>query len=160
MAVLRAMLLLLLVPGAAAFAAWMVDEFCDRALLPGAVVMNELVQQSDQRHVRVHRSHYTESGERVSEEVLGGGFFPGEELVVSVSDDPAAGLSTEFLFETSGGGAHFLGHERGCHHTRTNVNNQVLTMPQFKTTVKLWVGECASCCVRVCVCACVACLML
>lgn len=133
------------------FAAWMVNEFCDRLVQPGSVIMNEIVVQSNERQVLVHRSYYAESGEKVVELVGSssaanseskGVYYPGEELTVTVSDDKSGSLNTEYLFETSRSGGRFLGEERGCRHTRTNVNSQVLTMPPFKTDVRVWVGEC------------------
>ena len=127
------------------FAAWMVNEFCDRLVQPGSVIMNEVVVLSDERQVRLHRAFFTENGQQVVEEVGGTGseltYYPGEELTVTVSDDQSGSLSTEYLFETSRGAARFLAEERGCRHTRTNVNSQILTMPQFKTEVKVWVGK-------------------
>jgi hypothetical protein len=146
-----------LLAGVDCFAAWMVNEHCDRLVRPGAVIMNAVVEESLDRRVRVHRHFFTESGERREEELwLEGGnnyFFPGEELTVSVSsststaaEDPSA--NTEFLFETSVQGGRFLGEEEGCAHTRTASNGQVLTMPQFRTEVKLWVGKCSAHSVR------------
>eukprot|EP00603_Paraphysomonas_imperforata_P006221 CAMPEP_0114442496 /NCGR_PEP_ID=MMETSP0103-20121206/16979_1 /TAXON_ID=37642 ORGANISM="Paraphysomonas imperforata, Strain PA2" /NCGR_SAMPLE_ID=MMETSP0103 /ASSEMBLY_ACC=CAM_ASM_000201 /LENGTH=202 /DNA_ID=CAMNT_0001613761 /DNA_START=142 /DNA_END=747 /DNA_ORIENTATION=+ len=111
--------------------------------------MNEIVVQSNERQVLVHRSYYAESGEQVVELVGSssaanseskGVYYPGEELTVTVSDDKSGSLNTEYLFETSRSGGRFLGEERGCRHTRTNVNSQVLTMPPFKTDVRVWVG--------------------
>ena len=131
-----------LVSRADGFAAWMVNEFCDRLVQPGSFIMNEAVVLSDERRVRVHRSYYTESGEKKQEELTSSSsaFYPGEKLTVTVSDDESGSLSMEHLFETSGGGR-FLAEKHGCGHSRTSVNNQVLTMPQFKTEVKVWVGE-------------------
>lgn len=127
------------------FAAWMVNEFCDRLVQPGSVIMNEVVVLSSERQVRVHRSFYTESGDKIMEEVgssdSAGMYYPGEELTVTVTDDHSGSLSAEFLFETSREGGRFLAEDRGCRHTRTNINSQILTLPQFKTEVKVWVGE-------------------
>lgn len=136
------------VSGVKGFASWMVNEFCDRHLISGEVIMNEVIVLSDDRVIRVHRSHFTESGMQVMEQVgvgegdgRSGVFFPGEELTVSVSEQIGASSSTEYLFETSADGGRFLGERQGCGHTRTTKNHQVLTMPQFKTEVKVWVGE-------------------
>jgi hypothetical protein len=73
-----------------AFADWMATSYCSRSLLPGEIIMNNVVLLSDERHLII-----TRNGEEIQS---GSQYIPGETLQVMLSD-----THNQYLFETDFG---------------------------------------------------------
>jgi hypothetical protein len=105
------------------FAFWMENDFCDRSVKPGAVIMNQaVVLAGDAGRIRVFRRGIEGSFE---EELLSDDFYrSGEEVRVwlSLHDDALPlGAGSEAIFEVQGAGARFPGGLRGAAHCRGRV---------------------------------------
>jgi hypothetical protein len=109
------------------FANWLTTDFCDRSLVVGEVIMNEVIVYSELRSIKVLRD-----GSDISSSGL---YYPGEKLTVQLSD-----TTKQYVIETANGQIE----NGGCEGRRiADKNNIILVMPELDadgSEVSVWAG--------------------
>ena len=130
-------------PSTQSFAYWMENDYCDRSVAPGTVIMNEKAILSDEGHIRVFK------GKNFDQEVFSGQhyFTSGEQLRVWLQLDggEVEGGDEDAIFETKVGSFQ----AGGCGGRRTSRRGSVLQLPVFNEayeeregqSVHVWAGE-------------------
>lgn len=110
--------------GCHSFASYfLTDEFCERTLEPGTIIMNNIAALSKDRHIRVHR---LDSNDVLKPVESGSAFISGETLQIGISD-----LSDEFVFEASNG-AFEVG---GCDGKRSTIGGKLKILSDVEDVV-------------------------
>ena len=125
------------------FAYWMENDYCDRSVVPGTVIMGQEAVLSKDGFVRVFR------GDTFQQEIESGVhlYESGEKFKV-YSSIPEGSEGVEVIFEVNGTGkeAGFLA--GGCGGRRAARDGSILMVPKFEDesedgpTVLVWAGMC------------------
>lgn len=134
------------------FAFWMENDFCDRSLMPGTVIMNERAILSSEGRVRVFR------GDSFQEEMFSHDlYFSGEQVLVRLQVDDETAAGAEVVFEARGA----VFPAGGCGGRRSSREGSLLRLPEVSSSaerqvvgrgegegegeVRVWAGEQPAC---------------